>query len=230
MSKRSSKKNAASPEDEPEADVWHTDTSDAAQKQRKMEEFGSITEDQKQKYKKVEEIMMQAQAMGTPDAPAVVLKIYLVSGDRTTTEILSELRRLQISRGLDEPQKIKVLFEALLDPHEAKTIHEQFAAHAALFKKIAVDKSSATQFIACIEDFVGEIHPGLLSRTPLILQSLYEADVLDEQTILDWAASPPEASWFVKKEAAAAVRAKAQPFVKWLEEAGDDDEEEEEDE
>lgn len=58
--------------------------------------------------KNVESIMQGAEIDATSDSPAVVLKIFLAGGDRSVSEIKSELKRLQLSRGLDEPQKIKV--------------------------------------------------------------------------------------------------------------------------
>jgi len=62
-----------------------------------------------------------------------------------------------------------------------------------------------------------------LPRIALILQGLYEADVLEEETILAWYSSPPESAWLVNKETAAAVRVKAKPFIEWLEAADEEE-------
>jgi len=59
----------------------------------------------------------------------------------------------------------------------------------------------------------------LLPRVPVILQTLYDNDVLDESTILTWHSTPPEASWLVNKKVAATVRQKAKPFIDWLKSA-----------
>ncbi len=177
----------------------------------------------------------KAKEVGNLDSPAVVLKIFMVSGERTTSEIASELKRLQIARGLDEPQKVRVLLEAVLEPR-VNDIHTQFGSHSALFKRFTADTTGALMFIGCIEDFVGEVHSNLLPRLPLILQALYNADVLDKDTLLRWGRSPPESTWFVKKEAATAARAKAKPFIDLLEQEAEDEDgvdgegEEEEDE
>lgn len=68
-----------------------------------------------------------------------------------------------------------------------------------LYMQFATDKSSATCLLNCIEEQVGVLQPDLLKRTPLILQTLYEEDVIDEETILTWHAAPPESSWLVNK-------------------------------
>jgi len=213
-------------------DNWFTDTSEIAQRARRNAEFAEISEEERARLKAIEEIKAQAKAMGTPDAPAVQLKIFMVGRNRSIDEILGELRRLQLARSLDDSQKIKVLLEAIIEP-DSKTIHEQFGKHAALFRRITrdkfggMDKVNGTLLINCIEDFIGEIHPNLANRAPLILSELYQKDVLDEDTILSWGSSPPESSWFVKREAAALIRAKAKPFLDWLETADEDEDEDE---
>ena len=57
----------------------------------------------------MESIMLSAKADNKEDAPVTILKIFLASRVRTPGEISAELRRLAMSRGLDEPQKLKVL-------------------------------------------------------------------------------------------------------------------------
>lgn len=218
---------AARKRGEKEVEVeWHTDTSDEAVRHRKIAEFGEAEED-KERATKIAEIMSMAQAAGMSDAPSTVLRLYIASKDRTVNEIVAEIRRLQIARGLDDSQKIKVLLEAFIDPLESKTVPTQFAAQAKVFSKFTTSPADAQLFIACIEDFVGEVHSDLLPRFPLILQALYEADVLSEDVILAWYESPPESNWLVKKEVAVATRAKSAPLIEWLQ-AEDEDEDDEE--
>lgn len=211
-----------------EAEVeWHTDTSEDAVRQRKLAEFGESAVDV-ERMEKVANIISMAQAAGMSDAPSTILRLFITSKDRTTNEIVAELRRLQISRSLDDPQKVKVLLETFIDPLESKTIHTQFANQANLFSKFTSTTSDAHLFIACIEDFVGEVHSDLLPRFPLIMKSLYDADILTEDQILSWHDSPPETNWMVKKEIATATRSKTTPLVNWLQEQ--DEEEDEDDE
>jgi len=159
-------------------------------------------------------------------SPAQVLKAFVSSSRRTREEIQDELKRLQLSRGLTEPQKISVLLSAVIDPSDPKTVSKQYSTHAALLKACALTRVSAATLLNCIEEQVGLVERNLLPRTALILQALYEADVLDEDSIMAWYSSPPESAWLVNKDVAAAVRGKAQPFIKWLEEAEEEEEEE----
>lgn len=203
--------------------VWSTDTSKEAQKLRKAEEFASMKANEF--LKDVEEIIQSAGADNDQSA-STVLKVFLASGKRTITQIVNEVKRLQLARGLDEPQKIKVLLEAVIDITDVNKVAGEYKQNAELLKRFAVDKPTRTILLNCIEEQVGVVNTKLLPRTPIIVQALYEADVLDEDTILAWYESPPESSWLVNKDVAVAVRRRAQPLIKWLKEA---DEEEEED-
>jgi hypothetical protein len=146
-----------------------------------------------------------------------VLKVFMASaGQRNHQEILSELKRLGMARGLDETSKIKVLFEAVVDTSKGKLIGEEFAKNAVLIKlMIRPPMVTQTTLLACVEEMVGVSQPHLLNYTPLIIQSLYESDVLEEEAILAWHESPPEASYMVNKDVAVNVRAKATPFITW---------------
>jgi translation initiation factor 5 len=62
----------------------------------------------------------------------------------------------------------------------------------------------------------------MVSKTPLIIKQLYEIDLLDEDSILDWFESLEDAAGPLKK-----IKEAAQPFINWLNEAEaetDDDE------
>jgi len=195
-----------------------TDTSKEAQKLRKEEEFAGMKSIDH--LKAVEDIISNA---GGDKSASTVLKVFLASGERTPTEIVSEVHRLQLARGLDEPQKIKVLLEAVIDLSNPAAVAGEYTKQAPLLRRFAVDRATAMILISCVEEQVGVVSPRLLARTPVILQALYEADVLEEQIILDWYESPPESSWLVNKDVAVAVRNKALPLVNWLREAEEED-------
>lgn len=59
-------------------------------------------------------------------------------------------------------------------------------------------------------------------------QLLYDADIVEEKSILEWAAKPSKK--YARKEVAAEVRAAAQPFLDWLQQAEEDDSDEEDEE
>jgi len=184
---------------------WFTDTSKEAQQKRKEAEFG-------QQVKISKEAVKESKS----DTPVGVLAQYLRSGNRSPEEVAAEVKRLQLARGLDEPQKIKVLLEAALDVKNGATIAKQYKDRAKLLAKFAGDRASASILIGCIEEQVGVGEPKLVVKMPMILQALYEEGVLDEETIVSWAEAPAESAWLVPKEVAVKVRKAAVPFVNWL--------------
>mmetsp|Transcript_482 Transcript_482/g.680 ORF Transcript_482/g.680 Transcript_482/m.680 type:complete len:410 (+) Transcript_482:87-1316(+) len=203
---------------------WFTDASKEAVKQRKEKELkdmqGSNTDE---KINSIDAILDNAKLDGKTESASTVLKIFLASNKRNVQEIMLELKRIQIARGLDEPQKIKVLLEALINTDDEKTIVAQYKSHVGILSHVTKSSQGGQVLLNCIEEQVGAIEPGLLKKTPSILQALYEADVLDEDAILQWADSPPESSWLVTKEVAEVVRKKAAPFVQWLKTADEED-------
>lgn len=206
---------------------WFTDTSKDAQKVRKEKEFLEMSNKGDEYLKTVDSIIDSAKAENKAESPATVLKIFMASGDRSIPEIMSELRRLQLARGLDEPQKIKVLLEAVINVDEEKTIAQQYKTNAKILTRICQLPNGGTVLLNCIEEQVGNIEPGLLKKTSAILLSLYENDVLDEETIIAWADSPPESSWLVNKEVATSVRNSAQTFIDWLKSAEEEEDSDE---
>jgi len=199
---------------------WFTDTSKEAQRARQQAEFAEIQRVD-EALKIVEDISKPADKSGK-DSPSTVLRMYLASGGRSPAEVTAELRRLQLARGLDESQRLKTLFEAVFDVSQPQTIVSQFKKQAPLLKKFAADKAGVKLMIGCLEDFVANVNPKLVPYIPHILQTLYENDVLSEESILSWADSPPESSWFaINKDLAANIRVKAKPFISWLRTAED---------
>jgi len=204
--------------------AWFSDTSKEAQEARRQAEIEEM-----KNISKAEAVL--ASSDNKIDDPVQLLRIFL-SKKREVSEIVSELRRVQLARGLDDTQRLKILLEAFVNADEPAKVPTALSSQATVLKKFAVDKTSSGVLISCLEEMVGVTHPKLIPRTPHILQALYEADVLSEDAILSWADAPPEAAWTVKKEIAINVRSKATPFIEWLRNAeeendGADDEEEE---
>jgi len=211
-----------------EDEEWYTDTSKEAQKARKEAEFAELQSVEAANVNQVDKILTIAKNENKVESPVTVLQVFMAQKERTSQEIIAELRRLQLSRDMDDSKRVKVLLEAVIDTSEPKKITKEFMKNASLLKNFTKDRQSSTLFIQCVEELVGLIEPKLLGKTPMIFQTLYEADVLEEEYILAWADSPPEASWLVNKDVAASVREKAAPFISWLREAesGSEDDEE----
>jgi len=94
----------------------------------------------------------KAESGADSNTPTQVLKSYIAGGKRSPEEILDEVKRLQLSRGLSEPQKVSTLLAAVIDTSaDPKTIAKQYANNAALFKAFANSRINATTLLNCIE-------------------------------------------------------------------------------
>lgn len=193
---------------------WTADVSAEAQEARRQALMATETADSKRRAK-----------VGKVDnsKPEQVLRAFTIEADRDVHQIVSELDRLRLSHDLSMQEKFRVVLEGLVDINKPKKLGKQFKKQAKVFKALAKGASEKTMLITSIVRFLQD---GCLDRLPIVLQALHEKDVLDDQSVLSWAASPPEAdSAAVGKTVAVEARKAAQVFVDWLEE---DDEESDE--
>lgn len=211
-------------------DDWYTDTSSVAQEQRRLEELAEMRK-QEEINDGLQKLLQQNKGAGAADAaqlpPVTVLKVFIATKERQAHEIADELKRLQLSRGFDDSAKIQILIEALVDGSETKTVAQQFRERAGVFCQLVQDSASAKTLMDRVEEFVGVTFPAVMPRTPMVLQAL--EDVLSPEVILEWAQSPPESSWLVRRDVALAVRKAAKVYTDWLaeqegEDEGDEDE------
>ncbi|KAF9126341.1 hypothetical protein BGW39_006707 [Mortierella sp. 14UC] len=68
----------------------------------------------------------------------------------------------------------------------------------------------------------------LMLKAPHVLKAFYDNDILDEEIILKWGEKPSKK--YVSRDEAKDVRARVEPFLRWLAEAESDSEEEDSDE
>lgn len=195
---------------------WFTDTSKEAMKERQQEELKDEVVDVS--TKKIQDL--------TKETPAAVLRLYL-SQPRGVSEITSEVKRLQLARGLNDTQKVQALVQSVIDATEAKAIVSQFQKQSPLFAQFATDRASSTILINCIEEMFGVLHRDLIAVFPKVLQVLYDGDVLEEEAIVSWYDSPPETSYLVPRPTALTLRKRAKPLIDWFKNAEEDEEDDE---
>lgn len=75
-----------------------------------------------------------------------------------------------------------------------------------------------------------QIHrPSLLGFFPVILKHLYDADIVEEDLLLEWASEPEPSEEFtpaaISIDQFKELRKKAEPFVVWLQQADEEDDE-----
>ena len=115
---------------------------------------------------------------------------------------------------------MNALLEALFDG-----VGKGFAKEVVKNKKylaVAVpDEAAQTLLVQAIEAFGGKCNPEALKEVPVVLKALYDGDILEEETIVDWynaAVAAGKDSQVVKN---------AKPFVEWLQSAESEEEDDE---
>ncbi|XP_048483310.1 eukaryotic translation initiation factor 5 [Plutella xylostella] len=143
-----------------------------------------------------------------------------VAGTRAAQEILHEAERLEV-----KSKAPLVLFEILVRP---LAIAADVRKHRALLLRFTHGDARAQRAALCALDLMCAEQPSLMAKVPALLKLLYDADIVEEKSILEWAAKPSKK--YARKEVAAEVRAAAQPFLDWLQQAEEDDSDEEDEE
>ncbi|KAL5008882.1 hypothetical protein ScPMuIL_014463 [Solemya velum] len=135
-------------------------------------------------------------------------------------EVLAEAERLEV-----KDRAPLILVELLFD----MKIIQQIKQYRVLFISFCHENHKAQKYLlGGIEQLVGMVHKDtLLPKMPHILKTLYDADILEEEIILDW--DKKVSKKYVDKEIAQEIHEKANPFIKWLKEAEEEESEEEDD-
>lgn len=117
-----------------------------------------------------------------------------------------------------------VLAQTIFD----KDIVKQIEPRAEMLIKIIGDNEKHKKaFLGGIERFVGNDHPELVAQVPAILLQIYQNDVIDEETLKQWASKASKK--YVDLQTSRKVRKAAEKFVEWLEQAESDESDEESD-
>ncbi|XP_050307954.1 eukaryotic translation initiation factor 5 [Anthonomus grandis grandis] len=133
-------------------------------------------------------------------------------------ELLAEAERLEI-----KTKAPLVLMELLFDQNAL----QQAKKYRPLLLRFTLnDKKAQRYLIGGLEQVVALHKSVLMPRVPVLLKLLYDLDVLQEQSILDW--SEKVSKKYVSKELSQEIHDKAAPFIKWLKEADEESSESEE--
>lgn len=198
-------------------DDWAVDTSEEAQRLRREEELAE--------RKALEKNNSGVEVKET--SATALLRLFITEKDRPVSDIVAELRRMQLARSLDEGQKVRMLLEAVCETPQGAAA--AIKKHARLLAQFTADSLSQKVFLSAFEDLVIS-QANFMPRVPHMLQAFYEAEpqVLDEDAILMWADASlsliAAAGGKERERQAKLVRQKAEPFVEWLRSAEEDDE------
>lgn len=238
-------------EDEDGEDVvWMTDTSEEAMKRRAAEQLSAATaamvtqgnveaereEDRKreEKRRKEEEEAAKAAEAARLAAEAeakMKLKSDLVAAVQrgaTPAEVATEVKAIEGGPAI----RMKALYEALFgELVEGDRLSSAVSAKAKYLAPHAGDAAGQLAQLVAVEYMLGVGLEGRVREAPLVLKTLYDEDLAEEDLILAWYAKDDAGAVLdIPSDKAAAVREAAKPFVTWLEEASDDEGDSEEEE
>ncbi|XP_058458776.1 eukaryotic translation initiation factor 5 [Malaya genurostris] len=145
------------------------------------------------------------------------------SGDlenvQTHKELATEASRLDI-----QSKSTLVLAELLFT---ANIVQEARKHRKLLLRFTHNDVKAQKYFIGGLEQIISLHADKLMDKVPGILKLFYDTDVLEEKAILEW--SQKVSKKYVSKDVATQIHEKANPFVKWLQEAEEEESSEDED-
>ncbi|XP_049383160.1 eukaryotic translation initiation factor 5-like [Solanum stenotomum] len=226
-------------EEEDDDDVqWQTDTSMAAAQQRIQEQLSAVTAEMvmlstNETEKKPKAATTQAcQSSKVVSAPSEddpkpengaqtfetlveEVKVHLKKGV-TASQFRSFLGSLSGS-----PQDIvSAVYEALLDGVEKAFTKELIKKKGYLLAAVGQEDGSQLRLLRALEEFCGKSNPAAVKEVALVLKALYDADVLEEEFIVQWY---QEGVAGVKKDSK--IWKNVKPFIDWLQSAESESEE-----
>ncbi len=133
---------------------------------------------------------------------------------KDNAKIIAKAQELEIR----SDKVVTILAQTLFDAD----ILKQIAPRVALLKHFIKTEKDQKGLLGGLERLIGLVHPTeLMAKTPLILKAFYDADLLEEEIVLAWGEKVSKK--YVDKKVGKEIHAKAEPFLKWLQEAEEDD-------
>jgi len=214
-------------------EVWSVDTSEKAVAERKAQEMATLA-NQKGKNAKSSDSSTSTSASSSPPpksgskaSPAHILRKF-ISADRTSSEILDEIRRISLARNFDQKKKLQLAIEALCKLDTMERFVASLTKYKAIMATFTTNANDAKVFFGVFEEFVLRRNPeAFLDRVYVLLRCLYDEDIVEEDDLLAWADLETDKAVIVDQDEAERIREKAAPFIKWLRESEEESGEEE---
>ncbi|TMW91292.1 hypothetical protein EJD97_014533, partial [Solanum chilense] len=231
--------NVREEEEEDDDDVqWQTDTSMEAAQQRIQEQLSAVTAEMvmlstNETEKKPKAATTQArQSSKVVSAPSE--DDPKAENGEKTSETLVEDVKIHLKKGVTasqfrsflgslsgSPQDIvTAVYEALLDDVEKAFAKELMKKKGYLLAAVGQDDGSQLCLLRALEVFCGKSNPAAVKEVALVLKALYDADVLEEEFIVQWY---QEGVAGVQKDSK--IWKNVKPFIDWLQSAESESEE-----
>ncbi|VAI60385.1 unnamed protein product [Triticum turgidum subsp. durum] len=205
---------AAAADDDDDDDVeWQTDTSAEAARKRMEEQLSAATAEMVMLA--TEETEKKKKQPKTTPYDELVEEIKANLGNAATA---AQLKGVLASSALPPKDVMHALFEALFHGM-GKGFAKEVVKNKKYLSAAVPDEGSQMLLLQAIEAFCGKCSAEALKEVPVVLKALYDGDVLEEETIVQWyneAVAAGKNSQVVKN---------AKPVVEWLQSAESDDDE-----
>ncbi|PON58502.1 Translation initiation factor 2, beta subunit [Trema orientale] len=211
--------------DDDDDDVqWQTDTSLEAARLRSQEQLSAIT---------AEMVMLSANEPEKKTKAVTKTSNGAENGNSAAHRKLLDELKATIKNGTSADQllsvlasspesaqeKMTLLFEALFEGVEKGFTKEVARKRNYLAVAAAQDEGSQLLLLKAIEVFFRKLTPSAMKEVALVLKALYDADILEEEYIIQW---------FQEKggNEDSLIWKNAQPFIDWLQSAESESEDE----
>ncbi|XP_031253281.1 eukaryotic translation initiation factor 5-like [Pistacia vera] len=216
---------------------WQTDTSLEAARLRIQEQLSAATADMVMLSTDESEKKAKAaqKAVGSPKSSILRAgQTKAENGNLCSNENLVNELKAKIQKGLTGKQlqsiigslsgsaqeKMTALFEALFDGVEKGFTKEVVKKKNFLAAALAQEEGSQLHLLRAIEAFCGKSR-SLLKEVALVLKALYDADLLEEEHMVQWYQEGLQGG---NKDSQ--IWKNAKPFIEWLQSAESESEEE----
>ncbi|KAK4341687.1 hypothetical protein RND71_040188 [Anisodus tanguticus] len=214
-------------EDDDDDVQWQTDTSLEAAQQRIQEQLNAATAEMVM-LSTVESEKKSKAATQTPSpkAASVTPENSKTENGETNHERLVREVKTNLKKGVTSSklqsflgslsgsprEVITAFYEALLDGVE-KGFAKEVIKKKSYLAAVAQDEESQLRLLRAIEEFCGKSNAVALKEVALVLKALYDADVLEEEYIVQWYNNGVAANKDSK------IWKNVKPFVEWLQSA-----------
>ncbi|KAG0197342.1 hypothetical protein BGX28_009162 [Mortierella sp. GBA30] len=158
---------------------------------------------------------------GNGENPYELFGIFLEENPQANDkEILEKADELGVTA---KSRAVTVLVQCIFTDDMAREIKTR----TPLLRKFVVNEKNQKALLGGMERVL-ITSKTLMLKAPLILKAFYDNDIVEEDVVLKWGEKPSKK--YVSRDEAKDVRARVEPFLRWLAEADEEDSDEESDE
>lgn len=157
------------------------------------------------------------------------IRDYIKEFSPNDESLKSEIHNRCVSISASSPLKMYITFNSIF----TLNILNEFPKYTSFLKSLSTDPSFASNFLQTTVHFFTSTYPDLEKAIPSFLKYAYDADLLEEQQLLDWEDKKfktDKKSCLYNKKAEKKFKKKAEQFFNWLREAEEAESEEDESE